>query len=858
MFFDWIAREGWILVNWWLISTIGGLTVMPLLGRLFPALPDKGYTLSRTAGWLLIGFTFWFLGVLGFIDNSVGSILFAWGLVLLLALVAHIVHPVDWRAWWHENRWLVLVTEVLFIVLLVGFALFRAHQNNYTSTEKPMDLAFMSAIQQSQSFPPNDPWLSGYAISYYYFGYLLAAMNAMLAGVPSTIGYNMHLALLFALAGISAFGVTYNLVRSRAFEFGVWLNNGVTRKTAMLFGGLAAFFLLWMSNFHMPIVEMPYRAGIASDDYLCFWDAKEREVYSDGFQPINVWDPDEYPSWFWFGASRTITERALATPGYEGACANSMFRQRGARINEVIDEFPAFSFILGDSHPHVMSLPFVLLVLGMALNVMLSSQPPERWQILFYGVGIGALIFFNTWDAPMYLVVLIGAEAIRRLKWQRLSKIWQDWLELLGLGVAVLIVGLLVSAPFLIGFRSQLGGVLPNVLHPTRTQQLFVMFGPFILLLGGYLILETWRSFKARRINLSVGFGVAGMVFAGLLLMMLFLLAVGVIAPDYRVTLNQYVTQYGGWREVTEQIIGRWLARGLTPLILFVTLGFGMACLFGNKQDDETRAYPLQNSFALLLLVCGLGLIIVPEFVYLRDNFGTRMNTVFKFYYQAWVMFSICAAYGVYTLTMDINLWKPPAMLRGTYGALVVLLMVVGSIYSLFGYYNRMFLYRETADLTLTLDGGRNFIPSNADYDAIMCLKDVVGRDEAVVAEANPEANPSRVNYNPEHGRVGSLTGIPVIIGWTGHQSQWRGTGYGEAVGTRTSDLDMLFRDPRLSITQQIIARYEIDYVIFGSVERRYYGTDARIKFDDHFPVVCEATAASGETTRIYRVGNDG
>ena len=78
-----------------------------------------------------------------------------------------------------------------------------------------MELAFMSAVQRSEVFPPNDPWLSGYAISYYYFGYVQSAMLSMMSGINSAVGFNMTISLLFSLTGLTTFGVVYNLVRSR-------------------------------------------------------------------------------------------------------------------------------------------------------------------------------------------------------------------------------------------------------------------------------------------------------------------------------------------------------------------------------------------------------------------------------------------------------------------------------------------------------------------------------------------------------------------------------------------------------------------------------------------------------------------
>ena len=217
---DWITREGWIIFNWWLLVTLAGAGALPLCARLLGGLPDRGYTLARAAGMLLVGFAFWLLASLGFLQNTPGSMILSWLIVLVISLVVYVRfgEPVDWRAWWRENKPGVIASEVLFAVLLVGWAFVRAHQNNLTGTEKPMELMFMSAVQRSDTFPPNDAWMSGYAISYYYFGYVMSAMLSMLSGVWSTIGFNMTIALMFALTGLSAFGVVYNLARSRVFQ----------------------------------------------------------------------------------------------------------------------------------------------------------------------------------------------------------------------------------------------------------------------------------------------------------------------------------------------------------------------------------------------------------------------------------------------------------------------------------------------------------------------------------------------------------------------------------------------------------------------------------------------------------------
>lgn len=863
MIFDWLAREGWIVFSWWLISSLMGLTVLPALVRLVPALPDRGYTFARPLGLMLISFVFWFLGISGFLHNSTGSIVLSWLIVLVLAwsVFFAVKGRFDWRTWWTDNHKLVIITEVLFVTLLVGFSIFRAHQNNFISTEKPMDLAFMTAIQHSQTFPPNDPWLSGYAISYYYFGYLMAAVNASLVGVAGTIGYNMHLALIFGLTGTATFGVVYNLIRAHQIH----RNPLVTSiRIPVSFGLLGVFFLLMMSNLHMTFVELPYRMIAFDESYYRFWDTKGRETMPLG-EPITASDlmTGNLPYWWWFSHARTITERAPDInldrgDYYRGEILAEPLQIVGTQVHEVIDEFPAFSFILSDSHPHVMALPFVLLVLGLGLNIVLSSRTPDLLQTLFYGLCLGSLIFLNTWDMPIYLVVIVGAEVVRRVA----QNGWFGWLDfayLISFAVILVIVALIAYSPFLVGFNSQAGGVLPNVLYPTRPQQLFLMFGGFGLLLTGYIALEVQQGLRKKQVNWIVGGGMVTLIFGVLVLANLLLVAFNIIDPSYS-TLRQDLTAGAlGWDNLNQIVFSRRFETVLTLIVLLGGLLLVLARLFPQQvshddpaKPDQKSPYHATNGFVLLLIVCGLGLILIPEFVYLRDHFSHRMNTIFKFYYQVWVLFSISSTFGVYSIITQAEGRIKPILHYG-YIALTLFVIVTGAIYFPVGMMSRMFVETGIANRpnsALTLDGGSSYIISH-DYQAVMCLQALVGRDQVVVAEAM-----SKRSYDPSYARVGALTGIPIVMGWAGHQSQWRGTTYPEAIGSRSQDLDRLYTAMTLSDVIPIIERYDIDYIFYGSQEYKDYGATGEYKFQDHYEVVCEAQSDFG-VSRVYRVNKN-
>ena len=160
-------------ILWYLIISLLGLIAFPFAFRMLPGLTDRGYTLSRALGLLIWGYSFWLLGSLGVLGNDLGGQFFALGIVIALSwwgLRQHNLNEI--QHWFRQNVKLIFTVELLFFVSFGVLAFIRSANPEILGTEKPMELAFINSILRSPGMPPNDPWLSGYSISYYYFGYI--------------------------------------------------------------------------------------------------------------------------------------------------------------------------------------------------------------------------------------------------------------------------------------------------------------------------------------------------------------------------------------------------------------------------------------------------------------------------------------------------------------------------------------------------------------------------------------------------------------------------------------------------------------------------------------------------------------
>lgn len=782
------------LVFWIVLSIILGWLTFPLAFRLFCKLPDRGYIFSRILGLLLWGFVFWMLTSFNLLQNHPGGIVFS------IVILVGISFWAGWGKWreiwdWMRSHWrLILLSEIVFLAAFVFMSLVRASNPEATGTEKPMELAFINAILNSKSFPPKDPWLSGYAISYYHFGYILAAMIAKLTATSGGLAFNLMLALIFGMSALGAYGVLYNLLELSGKSFKKNLNS-------LTWALLAPIFLLFVSNFEV-ILEMLHQAGVGWDlaaGESPFWQWINIESLNNPPTPPLTMAPQRF--WWWWQASRVIQDIDLL-----------------GNVSSLspIDEFPAFSFVLGDLHPHVLVMPFVMLVIGMALNIFMGGMDGKKTvlgitlhyrfdQFFLSAVALGGIAFLNTWDLPVYFALLTGAFVLRRI--YRKGWHWDRLFEFLKLAIPLGLLSLLLYTPFFISFQSQAGGILPNIYYPTRGLYLWLMFAPLFI-----PMFLTFVWLIRRREKAEWGWGAAlslGLVILLLLVSVLLGFFVSQMDLGQQLIALQGERSYSG---LLRSALRHRLNYGVSLLTLTLLLGLGFAFLLGlvpRKKAEDDAPSPLV--FVLLMIILGDVMVLAPEFVYLRDTFGTRMNTVFKFYYQSWMLWSIAGAFGTVLIIK-----------RGSLLAkfLVIIFLLLALIYPFFAYVDKTNAFNPSQGYTL--DASAYFTQFQPDEAAAVTW--LSQAPEGTVAEAIG-------GQYSGYARVSTLSGQPTVLGWPGHEGQWRGS-Y-EEVGSREPDIRTLYETPVWTAALEIIQRYQIRYIYIGSLEMSTYAINIE-KFEQN------------------------
>jgi YYY domain-containing protein len=584
-------------------------------------------------------------------------------------------------------------------------ALLVAYSPDVWGTEKPMDMAFVNAANASTSFPPHDPWMAGEELNYYYLGHLAMAIVIKVVGTTPDEGYNLAVALLAALSAAAVFTLAGTLWAAARPRL-----TGV-RGGPVLVGVTAVVVCIVLGNL----------AG-----------AREWLEAAD--------PPGDYD---WFAPSRVV----------EGT----------------INEFPWFSFLLGDLHAHVLAIPFTVVALGFALQVAVAGPRGDAVlrgvaEALAAGLAVGALYAINSWSYPIAAGMLVGAVLI----WLRDPRsagrrgYAVSWLAL------VLLAGVVLLLPFWLNFDPAASGLGPV---DERSP-----FGPFMGDLG-----------------LLYG------IFAGLLVA-----AFASRLPTVRTLV---------WSLVALIFAGSLLAAadlaGVAVLVALLAVALG--AMFSPTLSPPER-------FLWLLVSGGLACVIAPELVYVRDEFDGsdlfRMNTVFKLGYHAWLLLALAAACALPWAAAHL-----PRRGWPVWAATAALLLLLGLVYPYAGTYAR----KDGFSRSPSLDGLAWLQPTApGDPAAIDWLRENTD-GEAVVLEAVGE------DYSAfGHGRISTFTGRPTVLGWAGHELQW-----GHEAGSREEDVRTLYRTDDLQEARELIARYGIDYVVYGPIERTTYGDAGLAKWDE-------------------------
>ncbi len=370
---------------WFLTLEVFSFAVFPVAFRAFSRMPDRGYAFAKPLGLLSVGFLAGLIGMTRTVPNSNLTVLAAGVAVVAISVLAG-------RRWWSEignflwsNRRLVIVTEAVYAAVFLGMALLRAMVPDISTTEQPMDLMFLSSTVASTYYPPIDAWFAGEQVSYYYLGYLLIGSVALLTNTVTPVAYSLGLATYAAMAAVAAFGLTFNLVR---------LSRGSALAGAL--AGAASVFLLLVASNLLGALELAWASGAGSQSFWG-WITPNPEWFAN-VQAAASWRQDEL--WWWWRASRAVPN--------------------------AITEFPAFSFLLGDMHPHVMSISFIIVTVGVATQIYLRPGLIQRDTLrrhfplfMVTALGVGGMSAINLWDLPLGLTLVAGAVLLNAARNER-------------------------------------------------------------------------------------------------------------------------------------------------------------------------------------------------------------------------------------------------------------------------------------------------------------------------------------------------------------------------------------------------------------------------------------------------------
>lgn len=612
-----------------------------------------------------------------------------------------------------------LALDGLTLVLLLGFVAFRrwvpemtTYPIDSSAAEKFMNMMLFWSSWHAPGLPPEDYWLAGHSVSYYYWGHFHWAWLGRAGGFPAAIALNLAL----ARAVTQVFEGAFLLARSLRLPMGWAAACGVA--------------VGWAGN--------PSAVG----EWLRTWQT--------------------------------------SAAGYEWA-AYDFWKPSRAIADSVIGEFPAFSAILGDFHAHHLALPWLLGWLALCVSAPRLLEAP--WKVgragiaalLWIAFGLAAALA-NLWNLSL---VAFGAGLL--LLWAA-GRGWRQGVAVAAL-TALLAVAIALGARLLLGGDAQPlpaagaeGGRLPLAWLPGELRsscgQLFSMWGlplAVLALAGGVRAARDPR--RGRAAWILAGWGVLALA--------------GALLPSW---VGPAV-----WLAVICWVLG--LATGAGP--------------------------PLSRAQALVL-IAGCTVVLGLEIVFVDDAYAgeyQRYNSYFKLSYPLWALFTAGA------FAAARALWHlPRAPLRAAVRTGLLLVLASALVYPACAIPARLLAARRGDDLPRrpTLNAVA-FLAHRPPWSEEAPMLEWIRRHVppgGIVAEGIGDG---AYGYG---GRVASLAGRPIPLGWAHHERQWRGLRGHELAAERERAVDGLYRAATPEVMRAAAAALGVEWVLYGIVERERYAAE--------------------------------
>jgi len=833
---------------WLVVLELAAFAVTPLALQLFRRLPDRGYLLAKPLGLLLLAYPVWLIVSLKAVHYTQGTIA-AWLVLLMLggAALAVRFHEEVGRAFARHWR-LFVVGEAAFLLAFFVFYEFRLINPDlwhpYRGGEKPMDLAYLTAVTRSTTLPPYDPWFAGGYINYYYLGQFFTATLSKLTGIVPEVAFNLAVPTFFALTVAGAFSVSYNLA-------------ALGRR------------LLRRSPNGRPIPAWsPFAAAFLGVAFVAV--VGNLDGVGEMVARLSAVSPWHVTSKVPLVAPVANSLGGLWQVVAHGAHLQTFDYWRPSRMMPPtisITEFPYFSFLFADLHAHMMAIPFDVLAIGGAAGVALNRRGERtalfEWLLIaLLGLIVGGLRWQNSWDYPPFLLLAVAAVVIGERRAEGgLSNAAARVALKTGLLVAV---SFAAYEPFLHNYTSPVSGVHRSP-ETTPLHQYLAHFGVFLAAVGAWLAWQTARSLRGSlaarlaRLWLREGYGAARAAYQAM------------PARD-QVLVNAAVTAAATVLALAAAMV----FRDRTTIAAMVVVLPVVALLAGRELLDA-RADGGLRLFVLALLGLAFGLSLGVDVVTINGDIQ-RMNTVFKFYLHIWLLLGIAASYAVWYLAFVV--WRPrlrPFGRRATaaaeagsgaspwktapryaVGGLLALLVAGAAVYPVAATPAR--LDERFVALPKTLDGTaymraavyqdpKGPINLDDDYLGIQWLRHNV-KGTPVIMEASLQ------DLYRWGSRFSIYTGLPDVMGWDWHQKQQRGQFGGPVIDKRVQQVRRFYEDPDPKQALATLSEYDVKYVIVGQVEKLYYNNAGFAKFENGLGGALEV-AYRNDSLTIYRVALD-